>query len=482
LKNWSQNRWAFLVLIVIAAIIAPVIYFSRGSFQLGDTYAHYYIARWALRYPEMLVSHWGKPVFTSLYAIPSQLGYTAAKFFTLLIGLTACWFTFKTSKELKHSFALPSIFFLLSSPIYFIHLNSTMTETLFSLVTIVCVYLLLKEKYLWSALLFSFLPFVRTEGFILLPLFSLWFLYKKQWKGFLLLAAGTIFYSLLGWFFHYHNFFWVFTANPYAWESTYGSGELWHFVTSNKIIWGIPFAIVLCLGMAVHVFYWGKMKRKKLDLNRELFLALIPALIFLAFHSIAWWQGRMASAGEVRVIISVMPLFALVANRGLTEVLAIIPRIGMLKPILIAAACIYLFAIPFFMFDLPLKRARDHELVYRSCQFIRQNISGKKIWFIDPLVPVELDLDGFGNKEAQQWFPHPATPQVDVVPGEIVFWDGHFCPKEGKTKLTSFTETPYFKTLAHFVPEIPFTVFGNPYEIFIFERTDMPNLNTLNQK
>ncbi|MCS7029829.1 MAG: hypothetical protein NZ519_13810, partial [Bacteroidia bacterium] len=67
-------------------------------------------------------------------------------------------------------------------PSYYILTFSGLTEPLFALFLSVGVYLLLREKYLFSVIWVSFMPFVRSEGLIIILAFTCFLIVQKKWK------------------------------------------------------------------------------------------------------------------------------------------------------------------------------------------------------------------------------------------------------------------------------------------------------------
>src|SRR5690606_37320198 len=108
-------------------------------------------------YPSLFLDHWGKPVFTLLSAPFAQFGFKGLLFFNVLCGVLASYLTFRVAKLLQLKESWISIVFVLSMPIYYIMMVSAMTEVLFSLLVIYGIYLFLKEKYIFSSIIFSLL-------------------------------------------------------------------------------------------------------------------------------------------------------------------------------------------------------------------------------------------------------------------------------------------------------------------------------------
>ena len=85
----------------------------------------------------------------------------------------------------------------------------------------------------------SFLPFIRSEGLVILGIITIYLLYNKQWRLLPLLAIGHLVYAVAG-YPEYHSFWWVFSKIPYGTLSSehYGSGDLLYFVNNFHFIMG----------------------------------------------------------------------------------------------------------------------------------------------------------------------------------------------------------------------------------------------------
>jgi hypothetical protein len=262
----------------------------------------------------------------------------------------------------------------------------------------------------------------------------------------------------------------VFHQNPYAADSKiYGSGPWNHFLISYKITWGIPLVLSLGLGL---VFLPKDLLQSKMSsgLRRSFWLLIItPFVVFLIFHSWAWWAGKVASNGEIRVLVCTMPMAVIIANYGIQSLAALVRRQW-------AGSIIYLATIslivitPLALFPIPFERSKGQEVVKQATDEVQAHYSGRKVWFTDPQVPVELGLNPFNGVIAQQWFPNGARPEEGMNHGDIVFWDAHFSPLEGHTPLESFTSNPNFRLIGKYEPIKPLLLFGRVYyEVDLFE-------------
>jgi hypothetical protein len=466
--NEPLDKRINIVLIVIAAIVfIPVVWFSDGAYQSGDTFQHYLISRYAFHHPELFLDHWGKPLFTLLYAAPSQLGYTGAKIFTVILGLSAAWVTYRIARNLHFVKPGISMVLVLFAPMFFAHLNSCMTEVLFSFWITWSIWFWLNGKWIVGAIWLSFLPFIRTEGFILIPFMAFWPLINRKWLVILLLSTGTMVYSILGGLFHHHDFLWIIHKNPYALNNVlYGSGEWLHFIKANKVIWGIPFSLCLLMGLG-YLMYKAVSDLKKI--KSILLLVVMPFLVFLCFHSFAWATGKFASNGELRVLAAVMPLAAIIAHYGLHNILRKVNSPVMLNAVVVLMMAVVVIT-PFQLYHIPFKRTEPQRLMHEAIEFVKPHLNGQKIHYFDAQVPLELNLDPFDLNICTGCCTNPQRPDEGMATNDFVIWDGHFGPMEGNCPADNFDQNVHFKLIKEFVPEKEIKMFDRVnYSVKIYQ-------------
>lgn len=445
---------ASLALIVLALV-------STGDFQGGDTYLHFLTARFAPQHPELFLDHWGKPVFTTLYFLPSQVSYEFARLFTVFIAILSAYQLMQWAKELGIKHAYTSALFLLFSPIYIWMAVSTMTEVLFGLWLVIGLRLLTRKQWVWATILLSFLPFIRTEGFVLLPFIACWILWCGEKRSVLLLAVGTVFYSVVGGI-YYDDFLWLINKNPYPVKvGMYGSGSWFHFFSSIKTTWGISFFLFVLLGAGVIIA-----SRKKLN-TAAWILIVFSALAYVVFHSIAWATGTMASLGELRVLAAVMPLFALLAAVGADKALS------RLNGPLNAFGRVVIFLLLAFnavaIINPPIKAKKEIAVMNDVALFVSNNYSGRKIWCTNVQIAKDLDIDIWNRSKFQMYLTDSSEFARVMNKGDVIIWDAHFSPNEGHTPLKTLLDYNGLKEIKRFYPQKNFTVLGGlNYEVVLF--------------
>ena len=492
LKENYEKKILFFLLIGFFIFFFCLSYFAEATYDSGDGIRHYLVSRYCWHHSDLLLYSWGKPFFSIISSPFSQFGLLGINVFNILCGIGSAFFAYKIAKQLKLNYALLIVPFLLFTPIYFPTLNSGLTEPFFGFILITSIYLMFKEKYLWACILISFLPFIRTEGDLVLPLFFIILIYRKKILISPLLAFGTIVYSIIG-LFYFHDFFWIINQNPYngANRAFYGSGPLLYFVKGYNYIWGSALTLLLVAGL-VAVVYGGflSLKSKALrasKLPEEFFLIYGSFAIYFVAHSIMWWKGLANSLGLIRVLAAVIPCTALVCLRGFNYVMIPFFRRKMILEIIIVTFLVlWVMRSPFKHDYFPYKLDPEQALIKESSDWFKKSeFTKQKIYYIFPVFAHFLNIDPFNDKRVGElWGLYPSIKEwgIDVIPDStIIFWDAHFGPNECRIPKDTIMNDPHFELIKAFKPQNEFTTLGGyKFEVFAFMKIKQPKkLETL---
>jgi len=445
--------------------------FNGSTYGGADNINHYQIARYAFKYPELFLDLWGKPVYTALLAPFTLFGYTVARAFNILIAVLTLWLSFKTAKHLYPGSSVFTIILIAFSPVYFFLVISCLTEVLFSFILIAAIYLFIRNRYSLSAVVISFIPFVRTEGIILLPLFALALLLKRRPFEILWLSTGIILYSLSG-YFVFDDILWLINRMPYSLgESIYGRGDLFHFIEKSPEIFGIPFIILLVPG----VIFWLYELFKKLsvrDNNLILFILIAGSwMIYFAAHSYVWWRGTGGSLGLERVMGGIIPLAALTAMKSHDLLFKFVNKRYFVYGVLSVIAFTQIVLL-FTKNELPLKSDPTEELVRKGTDHIRYNHEGAKVYYFNPLVVHYLEIDPYDTDVSNWGVADKQQPSNSMDWGDILIWDAHFGPNEGEVSPEALENDPYLRKIKSFYPVEKVTVLGgHDYSVQINEKS-----------
>lgn len=472
-----EQRFLIVFLLGLTALFTWFAFSWEGFYGGADNIAHYRISRYAFDYPHLFLDHWGKPLFTLLSAPFSQFGFTGIKIFNVLAGMLTALLSYMIAKKLEMKNALMVLFFILFAPIYFILLPGGLTEPLFSLVLVLAIYLFLDHRFVWSAIVVSFLPFTRTEGFIILPLFFLALLHSRRYFTVLLLSTGFVVYSLIG-SLHYGDLFWLVNQNPYKGAGDiYGSGELLHFMKSAGKITGIPLAILLITGTVFLIIeYIGqKIPSERRRVSNFLLLVAGSFFLYLAAHSYVWWKGLGGSLGLIRVMAGVIPMAALLALKGYNSITYLLRFPVFLKSIFSLALLALIIYNPLKKYwDMDLNE--DEKLVGKAAEWFKgSEYSDAKLYYYHLYFIHYLERDPFDREISFEKVPSGEVPSQNISEGSIIQWDSHFGPNEGRMPLEKLLNDPGLELLKEFKPAHTLKTYkGDDFKVYLFAKIDEP--------
>ena len=472
-KIWTEKRWIITGLFIaglVFFILAVLTHIPAGG---ADNYAHFNISRWAFRYPHLFLDHWGKPVFTILTAPFAQLGISGVRIFNVICGLITAWYVYKLALHFRLRYAWFAVVVSVFTPIYFVMMFSGMTEVLFSLFLVVSIYLFFKEKYIFSAILISFIFLVRTEGLAILLPFLIAFLVKKQYKSIPFLFLGFILFSLIGWIYYFHDFWWLINNRPYATGGTsvYGSGDWYYFIVRMPRYFGYVVPVFLFAGTIAIGIRWVK---NRLNLfTDDFFLVLLVLGSFWGYffiHSYLWWIGE-TSAGLYRVMAAVSPLVAIIALFFLNSIRLKQKIISFMTGTIVVLAILFVvFASAFY--HRSTSRDLSAEILDRVSVWLRkpENIRHKLVVH-NPFFSFSTGIDAWDADVVQYGFSNNDTPEAGLPDSTLFVWDAHFSANEGRMPLEKIMGNRNFELVTCFDPVIPFKVMGDlDYKICIFRK------------
>lgn len=443
----AKKTLAFIICIVSATITFILAYLSEGTYESGDSINHFLIAKYAFKHPELLLDHWGKPFFTLLASPFAQFGFIGINTFNILCATTTGYIGYLLAQKLELKNAWLAPLFILFVPIYYVTLISGLTEPLFALVLIASICLYAYNKKNAAAIVLSVLPFIRTEGFLLLPILGVLLIKEKNAKAFLLLGTGTLIYSIIGGI-YFNDFLWILHNNPYKGaKHIYGSGSLFHFIDKNEFILGIPLVVLFILGV---LFLFIDLKTTTTAKNELRFLICLSFTVYFIAHSIFWWKGIVGSLGLIRVMAGVTPLAALLALLGFEKTTDWIQnaKIKMTVTLLISMAIIIM---PFKQHAFPRPLGYEDKVVQQACEWVKdEKLTNNKIYYLYPYVAIFLNLDPFDKNKCDAIWGLPAKEIKNLPSGTLIIWDSHLAANEGGMALSSIHYPEEIKLLNKF--------------------------------
>ncbi len=443
--QWIKSNilWLFLSVYVVFAICVIAIFDGTGD--SGDSILHFLFAESAPKHPELYLDHWAKPVFTLLASPFAQFGFVGMKVFNALVVFLTLLFTYRAAVNWNIKRPVFVLLFIACAPLLIRHTFSGLTEPLFAMFIAWGMYLVSRNKWLFACIVISFLPFVRSEGLIVMTSFGLLLLIRKQWKYIPWLLFGHVVYSIVGWF-HYKDILWVFTKIPYASaNSIYGKGDLFHFIDQLPFVIGIP--AVLFLGSGVLNLLFRLVRRQ---FQPELHaLVLYGFLSYFVAHSLFWYLGIFNSMGLNRVLLGVMPFIAIICTIGINAILEL-TRNSKLQLGLAGLFALAILSFPVWDNPSAVHWKRDMNLsgeqqTARKATLYAKSLEGQgRFLYLPPYVSMVLDMDHFDKKKRSDI---NAFTIQEVQSGDILIWDNWFSVVDAQVTQKMIEETGAFQKM-----------------------------------
>jgi hypothetical protein len=394
-----------------------------GTGDSGDAVQHFLYAKYAFQHPENLFNHWAKPLFTLIAAPFAQFGFIGIKIFNSLNFALTLYFTYRIAAQLRLRHAWLVVLILATCSQFFTLIFSGLTEHFSALLLVVVIHLFLRKEYVWATLIVSFLPFVRSEGLLLIGVTGLYLLAEKRWRVLPLLAVGHLVYSVAGWFV-FHDFLWVFNRIPYASLSAYGHGTWYHFIEKLYYGTGLPQYILWIFGILGSFFYI--FDKKQTPQYKRLFgLILGYFFILLIAHSAFWYFGIFNSFGLARVMNTVMPAFALIALVGfnfLTDFFTSEKLKFGVQILLVTAICLMPFthSPAAIFFPKMFVKTPDQISLGEVIHYIKEKMRDYCVLYDNPCVPFYLGRDPY-DPSVTRLVSH--LSDTDLPEKSLIVWD-----------------------------------------------------------
>ncbi len=472
----TEKLFVYILLASLLVFFIILLALSQGYYGGGDNLTHYKFSRYSYLYPEFLIYHWGKPIFTLLTFPFAQFGFAGVQVFNIIAGLVSAYLCYLTAKELKYPNSPMAIIILCFTPVYTIIMMSGMTEILFGLFCILSVYLILKEKYILSSIIISFSFLVRTEGIYIIPVIGLVLLLRKKIRAIPFLLTGFIVYSIIG-YFYYRDIFWLINEMPYRGATdVYGTGSVFHYIRTSNVYLGNLIRFMLCIGSIVLLVQLIRRFKDSLD---EVLLIALPFGIYFLAHTLMWWSGIGNSDGNQRYMAAIVPFISLICLKGLNTIInnRLVLDIPGIKTFLITAFTIILIIIPFDIYSIPVKLKGPQKVIKECSDWLESTgYIKRKFYYYDPDFIYFLDFNPYDEKVSRPFVYSTEKPRYNIEPGSIVIWDAHYSPNND-LPLNKLMDSQDFKLIKVFMPDENFKVFGRDYMLCVFERVKNKTLD-----
>jgi hypothetical protein len=456
--------------VILFSLFLFVLFWLRAEWPAGgqDSWNHYLYARFAGKHPFLFGEQWGKPFFTLIASPFARFGIQGVYLMNTLCVLLTAWVCYLTAQRLNMRLSWLAALYFIFQPIVFGNTISGLTEPLNALFLSIILYLLASHRFIAAALCASFLPFFRSEGFVLMVAIAFYFIIKRRWKELPWLFSGTFVLAIAGAALS-GDLGWILTHNPYykaEVEQRFdpGHGEFLHYANAFKQIWGI--VVVLLAGLTLllllaHTVYLLQRKTPE-EKSRFGYWLLIPLFFSFFFaHSWLWYTGSYGSHGLIRVFLMVAPVTALLAQYATDKLLSV--EIKWFTRIFVSGMLLSMVyyaykgsGTPWPWKNTPTVAAFPGEpQINKAIVFIKSEQLDRKVLLHQlPWLNAQLNLDPWETPEKAQTY---YIWSIDKQPGKdwmpdssVVLWDNFHARRDAPMPLSDMRKLTEYKELAYF--------------------------------
>ena len=468
-----RNAWAAWASLGLLLLVYALLWFqAEGPAGGQDSWNHFLYARWAPFHPKLLLDQWGKPVFT-LLALPfAPFGIKGLYALNLLATLATAWLGYLTCRRLglRNPWMFIPLFGL--QPLVLANVHSALTEPTNALILVAIVYLLASKRLMSAAIVGSFLPYVRTEGFLLLGALALFLWVRSRYKLWPHLTIGSVLFAVLGAVVS-GDWAWIVRQNPYVKQEVEkrfdpGHGNFWHYADAQREIWGpLVFGLMLVSLVLVLIYVFSRIKKKTpRELSQMALWLWWPMFgVFFLAHSWVWYSGTYGSHGLLRPFVVIAPLAAFLAHYSLHRLMildiAILNRSAKIGVLLAMAAAAYPGAgFPYpWQPGTPIGGYEGSAQIDQALTFIEKEHlleqPGAVLVHQLPELNVRLDLDPWASPEQAKTFymwSIDKRPGQDWMPeGAVLLWDNFHARRDAPMPLSDLQALPQYREVAQFL-------------------------------
>ena len=444
----SKQSFFYICWGLISTLFIVIALYFDGTGGNGDSVFHYLYARYAWEDYSLFFNHWAKPLFTMVSSPFAQFGFTGIKIFNVLASSFSVLFAYKIAKIFNLKYAHLIFIPLFAAPLFFRVMFSGLTEPFSAFLLTAFILLWLTNNRNWAIILISFVPFVRSEGLILLGVILVYLVWTKNWRYTPLLFVGHLIISLLG-LAYYNDILWVFNKIPYAkLSSVYGDGNWTHFINQLYFCLGPITYLLLIIGLLKIVSELFLTNRKTAYFNERLFLVYGIFLAFFVSHTTFWVLGIFNSMGLNRVFVTVFPLIGIISIEGLDWLTKLLPHrtektvVSILLLITIVFTCLHNPASIDFKNDLNLDAGQ--KLVKKEIvPYLNSKFENKIYMTGDLSFALYSNRNIFNPNECLLLY--DKKPQLLEDTNFVFIWDPWFAPIEGNLNLEELKKSDRLK-------------------------------------
>jgi len=485
---FNQKTILFFLTPIAFLLLIGLFIQSNGMIAGGqDSYNHFLISKYCFKYPYLLLDQWGKPIYTILAHPFCFLGLSFAVFFNIFCLLLSGIFVALSLNKLNLKYGWLAFWLVVFTPVCLENAIATLTEPLNMCLLSAAWYAWFCDKKWVSVLLFSLLPWIRTEGFVIIIPILVYLIFSRNYKYIIGLFLGTFIINLVG-YIQSGAVFWFITENPYFKVEVDKSrfspegGDFLYYIKNNKGIFG---NIGLILGTIGALWFFVENSVKKLFTKDNLFVLFCISGVFVAYfvaHSFIIWKGMLGTHGMTRVMMVIVPCLAFFIAYLFDKIHTLKSKMGF--PTFLIAVFILIFvtinsykvngfSLKFYDRNQqsikPIASLKNIDIAYSYIK--KNNLLNNVIYHQIPFFDVRYDRNPFAKPFSKEWNT-ALIWSIDLnknwaPKNSIVLWDSYHAQREGKMSFDKIKQNKDYVLLAYFVND---SFKMSDFDIYLFKK------------
>jgi hypothetical protein len=425
--------------------------FNQSVYGFGglENILQYRNAKFSFEHPELLFG--SNPFYTLLLVPFSQFGYLIAKTFNLLLAVFTLLLSARIVNKLFPGNELFTLILIAFSPVFFQLSASCLPGILFGFLLVAAIYLFIQNRYVFSAVVLSFIPLVDITGLMILIVFIVAFILNRTYRFIPYFFVGIVLYSIIGYFVSGDILWLIHKFSNFLEKPVNDNDNFYHSIKNSFSLFGIPLIILIITG----VICWLAEILKNFSIrktNTILFIAIAGSWISLfAVYTCLWWRNLADSEALIWKIAGIIPLATLTAIKAFEFISEKIKNKNILYGIFSVFALLQVLLL-FTQNNLLLKADISEQLMKKGTNYIRFNEEGKKVFYFDPLIAHYLELDPFDSTQCSSVIADKQQPSNSMNWGDVLVWNTQISPEYAGLTIKNLKADPHLKILEAFRP------------------------------
>lgn len=317
IENKKEAGLSKLMLTILTIGLAVVYFvFSRFSngFYMHDEVANYFGIQNFWADPLSVIGANAKTGYKLFYILPVLGGYSFLQFFNAVVSALTVLYSYKILEKLKCKQSILIFFLLGVQPLWFMLSFRNYAEMLAAFLMVLAAYQHFNKKYIFSALIISYVAFTRTELHIISGLYFLWLVFNKKWIPALCTGVFTFINAMIGFAMTGDVLHIVHDIKKFSdsIKDAYPRQGFDHFFLLSSVTFG-------AVSVVLFFNYIGVSIVKKLKIH---WVILIPTVIVFLMNCIfnAHFTDIGPGGGSLRYLLVIAPFVSILGVLSLGEI------------------------------------------------------------------------------------------------------------------------------------------------------------------